>query len=173
MAEIIHVRDADQAQIVQGLLREYFAWAFLVGRDELEAGSNDVREVPAFSNIDAELDDLAGVFSRERGSMLLLAAIAGEGVGCVAFQRKDAVTCELKRMYVRPAARGQGIGRELVQALIAEARSQGYRRIILDSHKSMTSAHALYEATGFIRQPIPAHFPDFVKPHIVYMELEL
>ena len=75
----------------------------------------------------------------------------------------DAATAELKRMYVAPAARGTGVGRRLVAALEAEARSLGARRLVLETGVRQTAALALYRATGF--EPIPLygeyrHSPD-------------
>jgi GNAT superfamily N-acetyltransferase len=171
--DIVQVRDADQIQKARALLTEYLNWVMTVGREDVSLTVTDPHEIPTFSNMDAELANLPGVFGPDQGGALLLATLDGEAVGCVTFQRKDSTTCELKRMYVRPVTRGQGIGRQLVQTLIAQARAQVYQKMILDSHKRLTAAHALYEQMGFIRLTIPEHFPDFVKPHIVYMELAL
>ena len=79
----------------------------------------------------------------------------GSPVGCGAFRLLDAETAELKRMYVDPAARGTGLGRRLLDALEAEARTLGVRRFVLETGARQTAALALYRATGF--QPIPLY----------------
>ena len=77
----------------------------------------------------------------------------GTPLGCGALRVLDSNTAELKRMYVAPAARGQGLGRRLVAALEAEARALGVRRLVLETGVRQAAALALYRATGF--QPIP------------------
>ena len=82
---------------------------------------------------------------------------------------------EVKRMYVRPAFRGQGIGRALLDALIQEAGQIGYPRIRLDSTRFMKEAHALYRSAGFVEiaeypeSEIPAQFRE----HWIFMEMVL
>lgn len=85
----------------------------------------------------------------------------------------EAQTCELKRLYVRPNARGQKIGLQLVEKAIGEARGAGYQRIILDSHISMKKAHAIYKAVGFRYVEAPDDFPERLKPVAVFMRLDL
>jgi GNAT superfamily N-acetyltransferase len=77
----------------------------------------------------------------------------GAPVGCGALRLLDPNTAELKRMYVSPPARGQGLGRRLLAALEAEARALGVRRLVLETGVRQAAALALYRATGF--QPIP------------------
>jgi GNAT superfamily N-acetyltransferase len=79
----------------------------------------------------------------------------GSPVGCGALRRLDAGTAELKRMYVAPLARGSGLGRRLVDALEAEARALGVRRLVLETGVRQAAALALYRATGF--EPIPLY----------------
>jgi GNAT superfamily N-acetyltransferase len=76
----------------------------------------------------------------------------------------------MKRLYVRPANRGQGAGRDLVKELIAQARLQGYRRMLLDTLPTMHESHKLYRSLGF-RQINAYH--DKPLPGALYFELLL
>ena len=78
--------------------------------------------------------------------------------------------CEMKRLYVRPAYRGHGLGRVLVEAVIAEAKAVGYRRMVLDTLATMEAARALYHNFGF--RPIE---PYYANPlcRVVYLGLDL
>lgn len=93
-----------------------------------------------------------------------------EDDGCVAMRRIDARTSEMKRLYVRPTARGTGLGRSLAEAVISAARSRGYRRILLDSLPTMIAARALYQSLGF-REIAPYRFNPL--PNATFLELEL
>jgi GNAT superfamily N-acetyltransferase len=78
----------------------------------------------------------------------------GRPVGCGAVRLIDSTTAELKRMYVEPQVRGQGLGRRLVAALEAEARSLGAARVLLETGTRQAAALALYETCGFVRVPL-------------------
>lgn len=91
--------------------------------------------------------------SGTRGAFLVVYR-EGEPVGCGAVRLVDPHTGELKRMYVAPTARGQGLGRALVAALEAEARGLGARRLILETGIRQAAAIALYQASGFERIPL-------------------
>jgi GNAT superfamily N-acetyltransferase len=106
---------------------------------------------------------------------LLLAEFDGQVAGLACMQRIRADIGEIKRMYVRPAYRRKGIGRALVQQLIAEAREIGYPRIRLDSTRFMAAAHALYRSVGFqeIEQYPESEIPVEFRQHWIFMELWL
>ena len=165
MIAISQVSTPSQIRDVQDLFREYTGWAFRV--------TADVPDVPpTFDGFEEELAGLPGIYAPPDGR-LRLAALDGRPAGCVALRSHGGGVGELKRLYVRPAFRGQAIGQRLVGALIAEARAAGYRRMVLDSHLSMTKAHEIYRAAGFRTIDTPADFPETLKPIVVFMELAL
>jgi GNAT superfamily N-acetyltransferase len=90
--------------------------------------------------------------------------------GCVALRRIDAQTCEMKRLFVRPVARGSGLGRKLAEAVIAEARERGYSRMLLDTLPEMTAAQVLYRSLGFRDTEPYRHNPV---PGAAFLELRL
>lgn len=105
-----------------------------------------------------------------RGAFLV-AYIREDAVGCGAIRRVDANTVELKRMYVDPAARGLGVGRTILNALEAEARSLDAERIVLEAGDRQPEAMALYERSGFRRIPAFGEYVD--SPLSVCMEKRL
>lgn len=116
-----------------------------------------------FQDFESELAQLAAHYSAPSGT-LLLAFVDGvdEAVGTVGVRPFDGLIAELKRMYVQPAGRGHGLGRELAEHAIEFARDAGYSVIRLDSDEaSMPEANALYERLGFvdIEQYRPNHLP--------------
>jgi GNAT superfamily N-acetyltransferase len=102
-----------------------------------------------FQGFDRELATLPGDYARPRGR-LLLARIAGEPAGCAALRPLAGNEAEMKRLFVRPAYRGMGIGRTLVECVIDEARGLGYAMLRLDTLPGMNAAQALYAELGFL-----------------------
>jgi GNAT superfamily N-acetyltransferase len=122
-----------------------------------------------FQDPDAGLADFPGAYAPPRGR-LLLARVDGRPAGCVALRPLGDEVCEMKRLYVRSAFRGRGVGRALVAAVLDAARQVGYRRMVLDTMAVMTDARALYWAAGF--RPTAPYYPSLV-PDPVYLEREL
>jgi len=105
-------------------------------------------EALCIQNFDRELEALPGQYAPPVGA-LLLARDADAAAGCVALRRLDAGCGEMKRMYVREAYRGAGLGRHLAEAVIEEARKRKYGRIVLDTLPKLAPAIALYRDLGF------------------------
>jgi len=102
----------------------------------------------SFQDFDREIASLEHEYGPPDGHFLL--AVDDERfVGCGGFRRLTAESCEMKRLYVAPAARGTGAGRALAVALIAEARRRGYEAMLLDTLPSMQDAQRLYASLGF------------------------
>jgi ribosomal protein S18 acetylase RimI-like enzyme len=101
-----------------------------------------------FQNFDAEVAGLPGDYAPPSGA-LLIARIDGQPAGMVALRRKDQDRCEMKRLFVRQAARGMRLGRALAERIILEARTRGYREMVLDTLPVMQDAQRLYVALGF------------------------
>jgi ribosomal protein S18 acetylase RimI-like enzyme len=127
-----------------------------------------------FQGFADELAALPGAYAPPRGR-LLLAGPEDAPQGCIALRPlagSDAAAPvgEVKRLYVRTAARGAGLGRTLAEALIAEARAIGYRELRLDTLPTMSAARALYASLGF--RESAAYYPNPL-PGALYMSLAI
>jgi hypothetical protein len=102
-----------------------------------------------FQEYETEFAGLPGKYAAPEGR-LLLARHGATVLGCAALRRVDASTCEMKRVYVRPAARGRNLGRQLVEVILSQAKLAGYSRVCLDLLPEFTAAQKLYESLGFM-----------------------
>ena len=155
LTPLIRTARPDEMDSVRALFRAYLEY---VGAPE------------CFPSFDAELATLPGHYAPPGGAILL--ACAGEEIaGVVALRAFDATSGEVKRLFVLPAYHGHGLGRLLVNELIARARAIGYRRLLLDTIPGrMDAAIALYKSLGF--QPIERYYDDPI-PGVEYFELQL
>lgn len=105
-----------------------------------------------FQNFESELADLPGDYAPPLGA-LVIATVNGVAAGCCALRAIQDVdypnACEMKRLYVSPAFRGFGLGRMLVDRIMATGRAVGYSHMLLDTLDEMETARALYRDAGF------------------------
>ncbi len=132
--EILQAQSPAEIQRVRELFEEYVAWL----------GIN-----LCFQNYDKEVAELPGEYAPPNGR-LLLAVVDGVIAGCVALRSLGSGACEMKRLFVRPTYRGQGLGWELVESIVEEAREIGYERMRLDTLPGkMDQAIEMYRSLGF------------------------
>ena len=130
---MLHIHPAIDVSMVRDLFLEY---ARGIGVDL------------GFQDFQREVDTLPGDYDP-----ILVAHWNSEPAGCVAMHPIDRATCEMKRLYVRPAFRGHAIGRALAERIIAEGRSRGFKSMRLDTLTTMTQAIPLYQSLGFVEIP--------------------
>jgi ribosomal protein S18 acetylase RimI-like enzyme len=146
--------DAGKLQAVRGLFQEYWtSFGF----------------TPCFQNFGDELAGLPGQYAPPAGR-LAIALVDGQPAGCVALRPFDAERCEAKRLWVRPEFRGRGIGRALLDWVIAEARAAGYREMVGDTMPAMAQALGMYDRYGFERTGPYAQNPT---PGAIFLRLKL
>ncbi|MBL8759972.1 MAG: GNAT family N-acetyltransferase [Phycisphaerae bacterium] len=129
-----------------------------------------------YQGFSQELASLPGKYAPPLGAILLAldrptlpsSREPRAALGCVALRPHKPGECELKRFYVRPEARGRGLGHLLASAAVQRARSLGYRSICLDSSEDMHAARRVYEAAGF--KPCD-RYNDDPDPTTVYYRL--
>ncbi|UCE10339.1 MAG: GNAT family N-acetyltransferase [Candidatus Thorarchaeota archaeon] len=123
--------------------------------------------------VEASYEEVARSF--ERDGIFYILEVAGEAMGMGGVRKLEEGICEIKRMYIRPECRGQGLGKELVRKLLEHAGSVGFSLVRLESGVYMESAHHIYRSLGFKeREPYDGYeTPEPFKPFAIFMELEL
>jgi putative acetyltransferase len=122
-----------------------------------------------FQGFHHEVASLPGEYAPPRGS-LILAFVGSHPAGCVGVRPIDPVTAEMKRLFVRNEFRGEGVGRQLVDRVLADARRIGYQRMRLDTVPEMTEAIRLYRRRGFV-EIAPYRYNPI--PGALYFEIDL
>ncbi len=150
MSDIVRPTRPEQLEQVRTLFREYEAW---------------VAEPCCFAGFERELAELPKEYR-----VLLLAEVGGAPAGCVGLRSLPDGAAEMKRLYVRPAYQGRGLGRGLAGEIIAAARAAGYAALRLDTLPKMAPAIALYRALGFAPRGPYSAAPT---PGALFFELRL
>ena len=152
--KLVQAKTDKQIDAARELFKEYATWL------EIDL---------CFQNFDKELAGLPGDYAPPDGRLLL--AIEDERIaGCVALRKIGDGICEMKRLFLRPEFRGKGLGRKLVEAILAEAKQIGYERMRLDTlPPKMNDAIALYRSLDF--KEIEPYYRNPV-PGAKFMELE-
>jgi GNAT superfamily N-acetyltransferase len=123
-----------------------------------------------FQNFDKEMRELPGEYAPPEGR-LILCRVQEAAAGCIALKSLGDGICEMKRLFVRPAFRGKGLGITLGRRIVAEARHIGYRAMRLDTIAGkMELAIALYRSLGF--HEIPPYYDNPI-PNAAFFELDL
>lgn len=148
MLQIIRVRTEADADEVRHLVGEYFGWLYA-------RYPEDAAIITAYwtnQDMPNQLRNLLSLFAPPKADCLL-ALLNGAPVGIVMTKANFGDMCEMNRMFVRPTARGHGVGRALVSELLVVARGLGYKRMMLAGGPRHTEALALYRSLGFTDDP--------------------
>jgi putative acetyltransferase len=148
----------------QGLLEEYLRWVVTL--------EPFARDAATFAEIDREPKTIPALYAPPF-SGFLMATVDGIPAGCIALLGSASGEAEVRRLYVRPRFRDRGIGKALAIAVVELARQAGHRVLALESHRSMASAHRMYEAIGFRVVDPPAATPSPFRQVVVFMRLRL
>jgi GNAT superfamily N-acetyltransferase len=153
--EIIQAETPAEIEQARVLFREYETWLGMS---------------LCFQNFEEEVAALPGKYAAPDGRLLLV-SVDENLAGCVALRKLEDGVCEMKRLFVRERFRGRKIGVILIEKLLEEAKSIGYRKMWLDTYpRKMAKAARLYESHGFREIPPYYHNPD---GEVLYLEKEL
>lgn len=167
---MIQIRQADidnHAHHIRRLFSEYLEWVNVMCIQEYDM-SFDVKET-----LERTIVELGQFYPPE--GRLLVAEYGSDVAGCAGLRTIDEAVGEVKRMYVRPDHRGNGIGRALFEEVLGAAEQDGYSTLRLDTGGFMKEAQALYRSAGFreIEPYAQSEVPEEFRRHWVFMELGL
>ena len=151
----------DHPQEVGRLFSEY--------TNMLTAGDSSFQKYLDIQHYDEEIAHLEAKYGMPFGR-LYLAYCNGEAAGCIGLRKIDEENCEMKRLYVRPEFRGKGIGYQLIEKIIEDARETGYRHMLLDTLPFLKSALHMYKKCGFYEIE---RYNDSPMDTSIYMRLDL
>lgn len=152
--EIKKIESAQDLEEVKQLFREYASF---------------LQVDLCFQGFESELAKLPAKYAEPEGA-IFLAKVNDMPAGCIALWKLEDGVCEMKRLYVKPEFQGLGLGKQLANILIEEAKQKGYNKMKLDTLQRLSAANALYTNLDFIKT-----IPYNVNPEedVVYYEKEL
>lgn len=152
---IVPVRSEEDIEATKALFYEYTAW--------LNIDLN-------YQSFGAEMATFPGKYAPPTGELFLARTGQGDPIGCAALRPLDKSVCEMKRLFVKDSAKGLGVGKALVLALIDAAKKLGYDYMRLDSLPKMTAALGMYRSLGFANiQP----YYETPMPETIFLELDM
>lgn len=164
--EIVRVRSDAEASAVYDLAWRFIGWL----RERYPEMEPEIDDYLVAQNFDQDIRDVRKTYGPPHGECLL-ARVDGRDVGILMLKDKGDGVCEMNRMYVADEARGHGVGRALVAALVERAREMGFRRMILSALPRHHEALALYRSAGFVEDDRAVEQGNTDKA--VFMRLEL
>lgn len=161
------VTNSDMTAVKQ-LCRDY--------RSFLESYSDELNKATAFAypagDFEQLLEDLAEKHARPTGTILIAESL-GRVIGCGMSHALNDQDTEFKRVFIRPEARSSGAGKAISEALIEQARNDGFSRVLLDTSRQFHGAQKLYESLGFQRRNRYSDLPTGFEEYLVFYELRL
>ena len=151
----------DRKNVIKELFTEY--------TQMLIDGDGRFKEYLDIQNYDDEVDHLEKKYGPP-GGRLYLAYVDSQAAGCIGMRKLDEENCEMKRLYVKPEFRRNGLGKILVDKIISDAKEEGYQHILLDTLPFLESALKMYKAYGFYEIPC---YNDSPMDTSIFLKLDL
>ncbi len=167
--KILSVQDGENLEHIITLAREYVSW--MIAEIEKQYPQLDIEAFKA----EHSYDDIHKKFPGEHippDGCLLLAIKDDTPVGCIALGKLSENIAEVRTLFVREAGRGSGVGKQLVEAALKQAKKSGYDRVRLDTLAFMDAAFKLYQSFGFYEIEAYLEMPDNLKTYIRFLELK-
>ncbi len=164
-ADIVEMSSAEDVETVRGLLGGYVRWLF----DSFPDQTEDLAAYYSPERVQAALDEVA---TKLRGAdgLALIARVDERPVGCVLAYPTEPGIAELKRLFVLPGARGNGLGRRLIETVGLRMAALGYPVIRLDTATFLLEAIALYRRIGFVEIAPYIDLPTGTAKTALFME---
>lgn len=164
MTEIVRATSAEHFAQFHELVGELMAW---------DSATSAQLGLDVDSILDFLYNQPGGTADDQANLDVILATHQGDLAGCGALKQLSNEAGELSRLYVRPAYRGRGIGKAILDAILASARARGFQSLSLETATFMTEAHSLYRSLGFqVTEPF-RHVPESLEDAEIFMSLRL